>query len=175
MTKKKKSSLVQNTFLDTKGLQRANCRLKNSSLTYNECHPIIAPEKLQLATLYLCYVHLLMLHGDHRLTQQIIRQELYISRLKPQIKKNAFSCVSQVSQCTSRKFERRYISLSPERCNFAPPFSITGVDFARPFQIKASILRSPILMDYVCFTAKFGILGIRSLRRTSRFSRDGDG
>ncbi|XP_049315814.1 uncharacterized protein LOC125779230 [Bactrocera dorsalis] len=155
---KKSSLLVLNPFLDTKGLLRANGRLANSSLTYNERHPLIIPEKSRLATLLLKYIHILMLHAEHRLMQYIIRQEFYIPRLKPQIKKCIFMC----KICTMHKQKTRTqitAALPPERCNFALPFTITGVDFAGPFQIKASMLRSPTPMKgyvavFVCFTTK---------------------
>ncbi|XP_049315644.1 uncharacterized protein LOC125779116 [Bactrocera dorsalis] len=142
---KKSSLLVLNPFLDTKGLLRANGRLANSSLTYNERHPLIIPEKSRLATLLLKYIHILMLHAEHRLMQYVIRQEFYIPLLKPEIKKCIFMC----KICTMHKQKIRtqiMAALPPERCNFALPFTITGVDFAGPFQIKASMLRSPTLM-----------------------------
>ncbi|XP_054085128.1 uncharacterized protein LOC128921440 [Zeugodacus cucurbitae] len=99
-----------------------------------------------------------MLHAEHRLMQQIVRQEYYIPRLKPKIKKCIFMC----KICTMHKQKMRtqiMAAIPPERCNFALPFTITGVDFAGPFQIKASMLRSPTLMKgyvavFVCFTTK---------------------
>ncbi|XP_049316554.1 uncharacterized protein LOC125779317 [Bactrocera dorsalis] len=155
---KKSSLLVLNPFLDTKGLLRANGRLANSSLTYNERHPIIIPEKSPFATLLLNYIHILMLHAEQRRMQHMVRQEYYIPRLKPQIKKCIFMC----KICTMHKQKMRtqiMAALPPERCNFAPPFTTTGVDFAGPFQIKASMLRSPTLMKgyvavFLCFTTK---------------------
>ncbi|XP_050339403.1 uncharacterized protein LOC126765710 [Bactrocera neohumeralis] len=155
---KRSSLLVLNPFLDTKGVLRANGWLANSSLTYNERHPIILPEQSQLATLLIRYIHILMLHAEHRLMQHIIRQEFYIPRLKPQIKKCIFMC----KICAMHKQKMRtqiMAALPPQRCNFAPPFTTTGVDFAGPFQIKASMLRSPTLMKgyvavFVCFTTK---------------------
>ncbi|XP_036346491.1 uncharacterized protein LOC118755777 [Rhagoletis pomonella] len=56
---KKSPLLALNPFLDSKGLLRANGRLANSSLSYNERHPIIIPEKSPFATLYINYWHLL--------------------------------------------------------------------------------------------------------------------
>ncbi|XP_075162758.1 uncharacterized protein LOC142235389 [Haematobia irritans] len=49
--------------------------------------------------------------------------------------------------------------LPPERCTITPPFHITSVDFAGPFEIKSSCLRkSPLLKGYVsifvCFATK---------------------
>ncbi|XP_049307287.1 uncharacterized protein LOC125777127 [Bactrocera dorsalis] len=155
---KKSSLLVLNPFLDTTGLLPANGRLANSSLTYNERHPIIIPERCRFATLFIRYIHTLMLHAEHRITQHMVRQELYIPRLKPQIKKCIFMC----KICTMHKQKMRsqiMAALPPERCNFALPFTTTGVDFAGPFMIKASMLRSPTLMKgyvavFVCFTTK---------------------
>ncbi|XP_036343972.1 uncharacterized protein LOC118753207 [Rhagoletis pomonella] len=95
---KKSQLLVLNPFLDTKGLHRANGRLANSSLTYNERHPIIIPEKSSFATPYLRFLHLLMLHAEHRLMQQMVRQEYYIPRLKPQIKKCIFMSKEQLAK-----------------------------------------------------------------------------
>ncbi|XP_049317015.1 uncharacterized protein LOC125779789 isoform X1 [Bactrocera dorsalis] len=170
---KKSSLLVLNPFLDTKGLLRANGRLANSSLTYNERHPIIIPERSPFATLFLHYIHTLMLHAEHRLMQQMVRQEYYIPRLKPQIKKCIFTC----KICTMHKQKMRtqiMAALPPERCNFALPFTTTGVDFAGPFQVKASMLRSPTLMKgyvavFVCFTTKAVHLELCSNLTTDAF------
>ncbi|XP_049306006.1 uncharacterized protein LOC125776623 [Bactrocera dorsalis] len=170
---KKSSLLVLNPFLDTKGLLRANGRLANSSLTYNERHPIIIPEKSPFATLFLHYIHSLMLHAEHRLKQQMVGQEYYIPRLKPQIKKCIFTC----KICTMHKQKMRtqiMAALPPERCNFAVPFTTTGVVFAGPFQVKASMLRSPTLMKgyvavFVCFTTKAVHLELCSNLTTEAF------
>lgn len=49
--------------------------------------------------------------------------------------------------------------LPPERCVLTPPFHVTGIDFAGPFELKSSQLRnSPIIKGYVsvfvCFSTK---------------------
>ena len=61
--------------------------------------------------------------------------------------------------CTMHKQNLRtqtMAAIPPERRNFALPFTITCVDFAGPFQIKAFMLRSPNNMKgyvavFVCF------------------------
>ncbi|MHC5848192.1 hypothetical protein ACYT7O_10510, partial [Streptococcus pyogenes] len=50
-------------------------------------------------------------------------------------------------------------ALPSDRCTLSVPFATTGVDFAGPFQIKASSLRtSPYIKGYVavfvCFSTK---------------------
>ncbi|XP_050340825.1 uncharacterized protein LOC126767322, partial [Bactrocera neohumeralis] len=157
---KKSSLLVLKPFLDTKGLLRANGRLANSSLTYNERHPIIIPERSPFATLFLHYIHILMLHAEHRLMQQMVRQEYYIPRLKPQIKKCIFTC----KICTMHKQKMRtqiMAALPPERCNFALPFTTTGVDFAGPFQavhleLCSNLTTEAFLAAFARFVARRG-------------------
>ncbi|XP_049304009.1 uncharacterized protein LOC125776323 isoform X2 [Bactrocera dorsalis] len=119
---KKSSLLVLNPFLDTKGLLLANGWLANSSLTYNERHPIIIPERSPFATLFLHYIHILVLHAEHRLMQHVVRQEYYIPRLKPQIRKCIFTC----KICTMHKQKMRtqiMAALPLERCNLALPLT----------------------------------------------------
>ncbi|XP_036320792.1 uncharacterized protein LOC118735248 [Rhagoletis pomonella] len=89
---------------------------------------------------------------------QMVRQEFYVPKLKPLIKK----CIFQCKVCTLYKQQTRtqiMAALPPERCSFSLPFSTTGVDFAGPFQIKASVLRSTTLIKgyvavFVCFSTK---------------------
>ncbi|XP_017485298.1 PREDICTED: uncharacterized protein LOC108373869 isoform X2 [Rhagoletis zephyria] len=155
---KRSPLLTLNPFLDKDGLLRVNGRLAHSTLSYNERHPIIIPEKSRYAALFLRFLHELLLHAETRLMQQAIRQEFYIPRLKPLIKK----CIFQCKPCTVHKQQMRsqiMAALPPSRCTFAPPFTTTGVDFAGPFQVKASMLRSPTLVKgyvavFVCFTTK---------------------
>ena len=64
--------------------------------------------------LYLNYVRVVMLHAQHRLMQQILRQEFYKHKQKMRTQIMA--------------------ALAPERCDFALPFTITGVDFLGLFK-----------------------------------------
>ncbi|XP_075163043.1 uncharacterized protein LOC142235667 [Haematobia irritans] len=51
--------------------------------------------------------------------------------------------------------------LPPERCTFSPPFHITGVDFAGPFELKSSNIRNaPIIKGYVCVFVCFATKAI---------------
>lgn len=100
----KRSSLLSlNPFLDRNGLLRVNGRLAHSTLTYNERHPVIIPEKSRFAALYLKFLHEILLHAETRLMQQCRRQEFYIPRLNPLIKK----CISQCKICTLHKHQMR--------------------------------------------------------------------
>lgn len=107
MSLKKSSLLVLNPFLDSKRLIHANGRLTNSSLSYNERHPIIITEKS--STLHLTFLHHLTMHGEHRLMQQMFRQEFYIPRLRPVMKKSIFMC--NLALRTNRKCTRRSLQL----------------------------------------------------------------
>lgn len=113
---KKSSLLVLNPFLDKNGVLRVNGRLAHATLSYNERHPIIIPEKSRFAVLYLKFLHDLLLHAEVRLMQQMIRQEFYIPRLKPLIK-NAFTNVNHAPSTNSKCVRRLWL---PCRPNDAP-------------------------------------------------------
>lgn len=147
-----------NPFLDQNGILRVNGRLVDSSLTYNERFPIILPGNSRLCSLYLSYLHEVLIHGETNLMCRMVRMEFFVSRLRQRVKKVVHLCKT----CTI--FKRMTCSqimapLPADRCNFSLPFQITGVDFAGPFDLKSSSLRNaPYLKGYVsifvCFSTK---------------------
>ncbi|XP_075150612.1 uncharacterized protein LOC142224708 [Haematobia irritans] len=79
---------------------------------------------------------------DCLLMCRMVQTEFYISRLKPRK-----SC-SQIMA-----------PLPLDRCTITPPFHVTGVDFAGPFELRTSHLRKAPLMKgyvsvFVCFSTK---------------------
>ncbi|XP_075157847.1 uncharacterized protein LOC142231112 [Haematobia irritans] len=147
-----------NPFIDSNGVLRVNGRLVDSSLPYNERYPIILPGNSRLCHLYLVHLHHFLAHGECILMCRMSQTEFYISRLKPRIKSIIHKCktciIFKKKQCA-----QIMAPLPPERCTITPPFHITGVDFAGPFEIKSSCLRkSPLLKGYVsifvCFATK---------------------
>jgi len=87
--------------------------------------------------------------------ERMVRQNYYIPRLKQKIK----GCIRMCKVCTiyKRKVRSQLMGDLPlERTTFSPPFTYVGVDFAGPFQIKASTLRNaPYLKGYACIFVCF--------------------
>ncbi|XP_075163307.1 uncharacterized protein LOC142235939 [Haematobia irritans] len=155
---RKSSILSVNPFLDNSGLLRVGGRLSNSSLNYDEKHPVILPGKSKLAELIILFTHQILLHSEHHTMLRALRQGYYIPRVKNLIRK----CIRNCKTCTivKHRFQNQIMADLPiERVRFSLPFTYTGVDFAGPFNIRSSPIRnSKILKSYaavfVCFVTK---------------------
>ena len=155
---KKSRLLVVNPMLDKDKLLRVNGRLANSGLSYNERHPIILPEQSVFCKLLILFSHNIFLHAEIQLLMRVIRQEFYIPRLKAQVRK----CIVQCKTCTIFKQQVKTQimgALPKDRTSFSLPFTVTGVDFAGPFNIKSSTLRNAKLLKgyvavFVCFATR---------------------
>ncbi|XP_059217585.1 uncharacterized protein LOC131994736 [Stomoxys calcitrans] len=155
---KKSKILAINPVIDDTGLLRVGGRLTNCGLSYEEIHPIILPEKSKLAELMIKFTHRILLHAEHHTMLRAIRQGFYIPRVKNIIRQ----CIRNCKPCTivKHRFQNQIMaSLPPERVQFSLPFTFTGVDFAGPFNIRASKVRnSKTLKGYaavfVCFSTK---------------------
>lgn len=147
-----------NPFLDSDNIMRVNGRLSDSSLPYRERYPIILPGNSRLCYLYLSHLHTFLAHAECNLMCRFVQTEFFVSHLKSRVKSIIYKC--KVCILYKQKICKQIMApLPPERCTFTPPFHITGVDFAGPFELKSSNLRnSPTLKGYasvfVCFTTK---------------------
>ncbi|XP_065356502.1 uncharacterized protein LOC135950906 [Calliphora vicina] len=149
-----------NPILDTDNILRANGRLVNASLPYNERCPIILPGNSLFCQLYLEHLHLFLAHAEYNQISRMVQTEFYISRLKPRIKKIIRHCktciIYKQKPCT-----QIMSPLPPDRCKLSAPFQITGIDFAGPFELKGSTLRNaPIIKGYVCVFVCFSTKAI---------------
>lgn len=152
---KKSSLLPLNPFIDDNDMIRANGRIANSNLPYHECHPIILPVQSMYCKLFITFTHCLLMHAEHNLMLRVIREQYYVSRLRSAIKK----CIRGCKTCVvyKQRVQSQIMAALPlDRSSFSLPFSITGLDFAGPFSIKASVLRqAPYLKGYVCIFVCF--------------------
>lgn len=157
-----RSSLLALTpFMDKNNLIRANGRLGSTTcLTYNERHPIILAYECRLSRLYVEFIHKLTLHGGHRLTLNMIRQECWIIRAKNLIKTVIHNCKVCVLQ--RKQLQTQIMSTLPqERTTISRPFTNTGIDFAGPFEIKSFTGRyCRITKGYVCLFVCFSTKAI---------------
>ncbi|XP_075162826.1 uncharacterized protein LOC142235455 [Haematobia irritans] len=147
-----------NPFIDQDDILRVNGRLAHSALPYNESHPIILPGNSRLCTLFLSHLHNFLVHADCILMCRMVQTEFYISRLKPRVK----SIIRRCKVCTIFKQKSCSQIMAPlplDRCTITPPFHVTGLDFAGPFELRTSHLRkAPVVKGYVsvfvCFSTK---------------------
>ncbi|XP_075151197.1 uncharacterized protein LOC142225306 [Haematobia irritans] len=150
--------LTVTPFLDEHGMLRVGGRLTNSGLRYDEMHPIILPAKSKFTELLIDFTHKILLHSEHHVMLRAVRQGYYIPRVRNLIRK----CIRNCKQCTIFKHRMQNQLMAPlptERVQFSLPFTYTGVDFAGPFNIRASTVRNAKILKgyaavFVCFTTK---------------------
>jgi len=170
----KKSSLYSLTpVLYSDMVMRVNGRLQNSLIGFKERHPIIIPENSKFCELLISFYHEFSCHGEINLMTRMIRSEYYVPRLKNKIKAYIRSCKPCILY--KQKVKTQIMAaLPPERVEFNPAFTIVGVDFCGPFNLKTSTVRqAPYVKSYVsvfvCFTTKAIHLEICSDLTTEAF------
>ncbi|XP_066956312.1 uncharacterized protein [Macrobrachium rosenbergii] len=117
-------------FLDNDGLLRIKGRLEYSDLCYESKHPIILSSTHVVKTL-VRFQHVLLKHSGVSTLVSTLRNGYWIVRLRRIAKTVCRECV------TCRRYDSKACSQNvaplPElRVKSAPPFSVTGLDFAGP-------------------------------------------
>ncbi|XP_037047230.1 uncharacterized protein LOC119082017 [Bradysia coprophila] len=138
----KKSKIIALTpFLDTEGCLRVGGRLSEANLPYERQHPLILASG-KLAKLIITDRHGKMLHGGVKITINSVREDYWILNLRSQVK----MCIRTCVKCVRFKKENTsqiMADLPAVRVNVSLPFTMTGLDYAGPYDIKASNVRSP--------------------------------
>jgi Pao retrotransposon peptidase/Protein of unknown function (DUF1759)/Family of unknown function (DUF5641)/Integrase zinc binding domain/Putative peptidase (DUF1758) len=154
--KNKNNLLALNPILDEQDIMRVGGRLENSSLTYDQKHPIIL-KKGHLLTLMIKEAHQKTLHGGIELTTAVIRQKYWIVNLKSQVKKEINNCMTCKKQ-KARTSHQLMGHLPESRSRPSRPFTHTGVDYAGPITLRLGVRGQKMMKGYiaifVCFATK---------------------
>ena len=119
-----------NPFLDDNGLLRSKSRLDQANISYDSKHPIIIPPG-HIAKLLVLFQHNFLKHAGVSTLISTLRSCYFIIRLRKLAKlvcRECITCRRHHSQAC-----RQPIAPFPGlRVNSAPPFTVTGVDYAGP-------------------------------------------
>lgn len=144
-------------FLGKENLIRLGGRIKNSALSYNERHPVILPRH-RITELLIDQAHKAALHGGTQLTLRILRQNYWIISARIAVKAFIHKCVRCVREraCTALRLMG---NLPRPRVTPSAPFTHTGVDYAGPMNILASVGRGQRTKKYyvvvfICLATK---------------------
>lgn len=154
----KASSLLSlNPFLGEDKLIRLGGRIRNSTLPYNERHPIILP-KHRISDLLIAQAHKAALHSGTQLTLRILRQNYWILSARTRAKLYIRNCVRCVRE---RGLTQQQLmgDLPSPRVTPSAPFSHTGVDYAGPMEVIPTVGRGQRSRKYyvaifICLTTK---------------------
>lgn len=147
-----------NPFVDELGVLRVGGRLSRSGLAYEHKHPALLPRKSEFTERIVREIHRNNCHPGINTTHYLVSQQYWILSPKRAIRSALQNCV----QCfrTNPKILEPFMSDLPvARVNAVKPFSIVGVDFGGPFNIKHGSHRGAkigkaYLCLFVCFTTK---------------------
>lgn len=117
-------------FIGEDGLMRIKGRLQLSSLSYDGKHCIILP-KGHVAEQLIRFHHNLMKHAGVSTLLTTLSRTYYIvgvRRLAKKVKRECINC----QRVDSKACNETIAPLPARRVSEAPPFSVTGIDFAGP-------------------------------------------
>ena len=129
---------------------------QGEELTESHKFPDIIPKDSPLAVLLVSHVHKSLLHGTVQGCLAALRREYWILGVKNIIKKNIRKCIS-CFRFMSKSTPPLMGDLPRERITPSQPFEYTGVDFARPFTIKATGkagTEKAYVAMFVCFASQ---------------------
>lgn len=118
-------------FVDGFGVLRVGGRLQNSTLSFNQKHPMILPANHQITTNIIRNAHELLLHGPENLTLSYLRNKFHVIRASDRVRHLIQKCVMCIRYAKERN-EQLMGSLPEDRVSTNRPFLNTGVDYAGP-------------------------------------------
>ena len=164
-----------NPFVDDDGLLRVGGRLQHSSLGYDAKHPLILPATSNLTALVIRSEHLRLLHGGPSLLASTLVRRYWIPKSRSLIRRILFSC-TVCFRYKAKPATQLMGNLPAPRVQPARPFLSTGVDYAGPILLKASLLRrsrgppaKAWIVIFVCMATKAVHLELASEMTSSCF------
>ena len=127
----KGSSLAKlDSFLDNDGLLRIKGRLEHADLSFEAKHPIIIPST-HITKLLVRFQHIYLKHAGVSTIVSTLRNGYWIIQLRKIAKAVCRECVT-CRRCDSKACSQPVAPLPELRVKSAPPFTVTGLDFAGP-------------------------------------------
>ena len=123
--------------IDDLGILRRDCRLSNSTLSYEQSFPIILHNSCRLTHLIIDMYHRDNFHSSIRDTMMLLRDKYWILKYRQTVKKVIHSC-NLCKRQRAKSCNPPFAPLPPERVNENDfmPFSTCGVDYIGPFKLK---------------------------------------
>ncbi|XP_076301460.1 uncharacterized protein LOC143219342 [Lasioglossum baleicum] len=126
-----------NPYLDADGLLRVGGRLSNSALPEITKHPIILTSH-PLVLLLINYLHLKLLHAGPQLTLAQLRQEFWLLRARPTVRKVIHQCVRCARERATVPSELMGDLPSVRVTRAERAFLHCGVDYAGPIPVRTT-------------------------------------
>ena len=138
----KHSNLLQlDPLVDANGLLRVGGRLENSTLEYQEKHPVILPKGHHVSELIIRHFHESVHHQGRLITSGAVREAGYwVVGAHRMISSLIESCVN-CKKLRGATLTQHMANLPPDRTETSPPFTNVGFDVFGPWEISMRRLR----------------------------------
>ena len=138
----KSSNLLRlDPFLDPNGLLRVGGRLRNSTLEYQEKHPVLLPKGHHVSKLIIRHFHEKVHHQGRQITSGAVREAGYwVVGAHRMISSLIESCVT-CKKLRGAILTQHMANLPSDRLETSPPFSNVGFDVFGPWEIATRRLR----------------------------------
>ncbi|XP_064472910.1 uncharacterized protein LOC135387742 [Ornithodoros turicata] len=124
-------------YMDEDGLIRIGGRLRNSTLSQNERHPIVVPPRHHIATLLVRHYHERVAHQGRHFTEGAIRAAgLWIVGAKRCVGSVIHNCI-KCRKLRGKPQQQIMADLPRDRLRTDPPFTYVGVDVFGPWLVRA--------------------------------------
>ncbi|GFT77846.1 integrase catalytic domain-containing protein [Trichonephila clavipes] len=145
-------------FLDTDGIIKVGGRLKNSSLSPIQKHPILLPKSHHLTNLVIQHFHHINLHSGPQLTLCCIRQKFWIPSGRGVVGRLLSKCQTCL-RFKAKSGEQLMGNLPANRLSAGRAFLNVGIDFGGPFITKPNVSRSKVKLKsylalFICMATK---------------------
>nr|CAI5839870.1 unnamed protein product [Callosobruchus analis] len=134
LSKKHRLSAL-NPFIDSDGLLRVGGRLKNSSLSFNQKHPILLDGKHVFTKMIFQLEHVKLHHAGAQLLLFSVRQNYWTTSGMNVAKLSVRKCI-RCFRAKPKPASSIMADLPKQRVQVSRPFSITGIDYAGPVSLR---------------------------------------
>lgn len=159
-----------NPFIDENDMLRVDGRLRNAFMTYNEKYLLIVPANYLIVPLKVKFCHNKTGHGGPQLTVNLIRPTYWILNIRTFTRNFIHKCVRcfKLKPTLSSQFME---ALPPPRViDKSSPFAATIIDYAGPYDIRASKGRGQ--SSYKGYVAVFTCMATKAVHsRTQAYLR----
>lgn len=126
-----------NPFLDEHKIIRVGGRLQNTSLTFDEKHPIILNKHSHLTTLIIRTHHLETMHGGPQLVLGLLRKKYWVVDARNAVRVIIYRCIA-CHRFKATSANQLMGNLPEPRVRISRAFTHTGVDYAGPIDLRMS-------------------------------------
>lgn len=160
-------------FLDGEKLLRVGGRLQNSTLSYEEKHPLLLPTKHRFTELLFWQEHRRLMHAPPQMLLSMIRQRFWPLNGPISAKKLVYSCL-KCRRAQPKPCAQLMAPLPASRVTVNAPFQIIGIDFTAPLLVRTSNRKNAhkkkvYVALFICFVSKAVHLEIIESLTTQEF------